>query len=266
MEISGIIHAHSSYSYDGKLSLPELKELTVSRGLGFVCMTEHTDELTKERASEFVKECETLSDSTFRFIPGFEVPFGRAHILMVGMREFFGTYAESLNALRTWTQKAPFVILAHPVRNKFIVDSDLLSEIDALEVWNQQYEGKQVPRSRSLALFRELHKEKPTLVATGGVDLHRGEHMGTPEVTLNVTELTEAQILEKLAMGAFRIHSPYASFFGVLPNPEALEKKHWWRSLFSVIIIVTGKQVNKILAIFGLKFSSSLKQKIRQRI
>lgn len=266
MEIKGIIHAHSSYSYDGELSLTELRELATSRGFQFICMTEHTDELTKEKAEAFVRECDALSDSTFRFIPGFEVPFGRAHVLMVGMREFLGTYAESLNALRAWTMRAPFVILAHPVRNQFLVDNDLLSEIDALEVWNQQYEGKQVPRSRSLALFHALHAKKPTLVATGGVDLHRREHMGTPHVTLNVTELTEAQIFEKLTVGAFRVHSPRASLYGVLPNAEVLQKEHWWRSFCSVAIIVTGKKVNKTLAFFGLRFPSWLKQKIRQKI
>ena len=81
MEVKGILHCHSTYSYDAKLSLPELKKLLQKKGLSFACMTEHTDELTKERAVAFVEECRSLSDGSFIFIPGFEVPYKHAHIL-----------------------------------------------------------------------------------------------------------------------------------------------------------------------------------------
>ncbi len=285
MEIRGILHCHSTYSYDAKLSLRELKDLCVQNGVGFVCMTEHVDEMTGESASEFVRECEALSDATFCFIPGFEVPYkvnaeGRegalgyrvegskehAHILMVGMREFLGNYAPNIDALKKWTEKASFVVLAHPVRNQFIVDSGMLHEIDALEVWNQQYEGKRVPRTRSLALLSELRAQKSLLLATGGVDLHRTEHMGSPLVTMEVDTLSESTILEKLQKGAYIVSSPQSTFLGTLPNIQELIKKHRFESALSVLVIVLGKFVNKVLATFGLKLPKSLKQIIRKRL
>lgn len=266
MEIKGIVHTHSCYSYDAKLTLSELRTLCRSRGLQFACMTEHTDELTKERAAEFVSECDRLSDDEFRFIPGFEVPYGRAHILMIGMRAWYGVYAQTIEALQRWTSEALFVVLAHPVRNHFCVSNELLHEIDALEVWNQQYEGKRVPRIQSLRLFESLRKTKPTLVATGGIDFHRAEHFGAPLVTLDVDSLTEANIIQKLQTGAFTVSSDRALIYGSLPDTHERIRMYRWESHFSVVTILMGKLVNKILATFGLSFPASLKHLIRRKI
>ncbi len=266
MQLTGIIHAHSTYSYDAKLSLSELRDACITRGIQFVCMTEHVDELTKERAAAFVKECESLSDDRFRFIPGFEVPYRRAHILMIGCRSFFKNYAPTMAELTPWVEATSFVVLAHPVRNDFDVDDGLLGAIDALEVWNQQYEGKRVPRTRSLQLLKELRQKKEFLFAIGGVDLHRTEHFGAPLVTLDVHELTESAILEKLKTGAFVVSSSQATFFGTIPNVEELIQKHRFECNLSVSIIVLGKFVNKVLAGLGLSFPKSLKQLVRRRL
>lgn len=271
-EVKGIIHCHSTYSYDAKLTLHELKELCQRNGVSFVCMTEHTDELTPERAEEFIKECDALSDSTFLFIPGFEVPYlikgshDHAHVLMIGTRTYHEQYAPTIEVLKHWTTDALFVILAHPVRNQFLVDDGLLQEIDALEVWNQQYEGKRVPRTRSLALFETLRKIKPELRATGGVDFHRKEHMGGPLVSLTLESLTETGVIEKLNEGAYNFSSEQALVYGTLPNVGELIKKHRFESLVSVSIIVLGKFVNKTLATFGLKLPKSLKERIRKQL
>ncbi len=272
MEVTGILHSHSTYSYDAKLTLRELKELFVSKGLRFVCMTEHTDEMTPESAAAFVNECKELSDAEFLFIPGFEVPYHvegtkeHAHILMIGMRSFYERYAATLSTLLPWTREAKFVVLAHPVRNHFEVDTGLLANIHALEVWNQQYEGKRVPRTRSLKLFEFLKEKKTSLVATGGVDFHRTEHFGSPLVTLHVDSVTEDAVIEKLKGGAFTVHSGRVRFFGTLPNAEELIKKHRFESAFSVLIIVLGKFVNTVLASLGLSFPKAFKQMIRRHL
>lgn len=270
-EITGILHAHSTYSYDGKMSLTDLRALCISRGVKFVCMTEHADEMTYDSARAFVRECDTLSDTTFKFIPGFEVDYDLqgegnryAHILMIGCREFFKNRAPDPVSLREWTDHTPFVVLAHPVRNDFEVDEVLIEEMDALEVWNQQYEGKRVPRTRSLALLHDLRKTKPLLVATGGVDFHRVEHFGTPRVTLAPDTFTEGAIIEKLLTGAFTVHSERTQFFGSLPNVTTYMEQNRIESSFSVGIIEAGKWVNKTLAEYHLSLPKWLKQLVRR--
>lgn len=266
MEIRGILHCHSTYSYDAKLSLSELKELFVKQGLSFVCMTEHTNVMKVEEAEAFVVECERLSDENFLFIPGFEVPYHRAHVLMIGARNFCGNFTRTEEELATWAESAQFVVLAHPVRNKFLVQDELLKHIDALEVWNQQYEGKRVPRPRSLLLFKTLREKKLELVATGGVDFHRGEHLGAPVTTLSVTSLTEGEIMEKLRVGAYTISSNRALVYGTLPDADTLMRKFRFESALSVAVIVVGKAVNKTLKSFGLSLPPFLKNIIRKRI
>lgn len=266
MEVKGILHCHSNYSYDADLTLGELKRLCIKQGLSFVCLTEHTDEMTEGDFVDFLEECDRLTDESFCFVPGFEVPYKQAHILMVGQRNFHMRYAKDLQSLQMWTKDAPFVVLAHPVRNKFEVEDGLLEQIDAVEVWNQQYEGKLVPRTRSLELYRTLKILKPELIATGGVDLHRKEHMGTPTITLDISTLTENNIIEKLKTGAFAVSSTHARFYGTLPDVDEIKQKYWVKSLISVFVIVLGKFVNKLLATFGLRLPSWLKQLIRRRV
>ncbi|HEX4799407.1 MAG TPA: PHP domain-containing protein [Candidatus Paceibacterota bacterium] len=266
MEIRGIIHAHSNYSYDAKLSLVRLREEYIRAGLRFACMTEHTDAMSVESARSFVRECELLSDEQFIFIPGFEVPYKRAHVLMIGQRIFFDAYAPTIEVLRRWTKECPMVILAHPVRNHFEVDEGLLSEIDALEVWNQQYEGKRVPRTRSLRLFKTLREKKIELLATGGVDFHRREHLGAPFVTCEVAILNESQIIEQLRKGAYTISSAHTSFEGTLTNIDAMVRAHRGESAVSVSIIMLGKWVNKICATFGFSLPKSWKRMIRRTL
>lgn len=266
MEIKVLIHCHSKYSYDAKMSLAELKELCKVNGVQVVCMTEHTNQMTSEQAKLFVEECERLSDESFLFIPGFEVPYKRAHVLMIGARNFCGNFAQTGAELALWGEVAQFVILAHPVRNNFDVDATLLAHIDALEVWNQQYEGKQVPRTQSLKLYADLKKKKEGLVAAGGVDFHRREHFGAPLVHLNIETFTEAAIIEKLKIGACTIVSEHAVVYGTLPNSTELIQKYRIQSFFSVTVIVLGKWVNKLLAVAGISLPKWLKQLVRQRV
>ncbi len=266
MEIKGILHCHSTYSYDAKLSLRELKDLFKAEGMHFVCMTEHTDRMTSERADAFVKECEALSDVTFRLIPGFEVPYKGTHVLMIGARNFCGNFARSGEELATWAREAKFIVLAHPVRNGFNVDATLLAHLDGLEVWNQQYEGKRVPRTRSIKLFRDLKTKKPELVATGGLDLHRKEHIGTPIVTMDVASLTEDNIIEKLRTGACTISSDRAHIYGTLPNTNEIIKKYFLESAFSVAVIVLGKAVSRVCASLGITLPAWLRRGVRSRL
>ena len=279
MELTGILHAHSKYSYDAKLTLSEIRDICLKNNVQFVCMTEHVDELIEDEARDFVDECARFSDQEFLFIPGFEVPYkvntgdrgdalgnNHAHILMIGKRSFHGNYAPNIETLAKWAEGAGFVILAHPVRNQFLVDDGLLGLIDALEVWNQQYEGKRVPRTRSLELLEELRSRKHGLLAIGGVDFHRTEHFGTPLITLSVGTFSELAILEKLNIGAYTVSSPQATFFGTIPNIAELQKKYRLQSALSVVVIVFGKFVNKRLAQFDIKLPKWMKEIVRKKI
>jgi predicted metal-dependent phosphoesterase TrpH len=265
MIYTGIIHAHSSYSYDGKLTLRELKELLIAKGMRFACLSEHTDKLTPEAAEAFVAECRALSDEQFVFVPGFEVPYRHAHVLMFGTTTFVSNFADETQ-LRAWSADASFVVLAHPQRNRFIVDAVMAEVLDGVEVWNQQYDGKKVPRLRSLKLLETLREKKPELVATGGLDFHRVEHFGTPAMFLDLSELTEEKILSALKLGSFTFGSATVRVPGVGQWHQGKTVTFMIESIASTTFIWAGKKVNAWLAVFGLKVPKSLKEKIRAKI
>jgi hypothetical protein len=265
MEIKGVIHVHSTYSYDGKESLQELKDFLLSKEITFCCLTEHTDHMTVEQAQMFVQECRSLSGSQFVFIPGFEVPYKDTHILFIGNELLLGQHADESD-LPEWKKRSALTILAHPVRNKYIVDAALRNVIDGVEIWNQQYDGKRVPRTKAAELLRELQTQNQSLIATGGLDFHRKEHFGAPFLTLEVTHITTDAILEALKNHTFVFGTPK-----IRVAPTGLWKGsgsvvHNVLSFVSIAVINAGKFLNKLFAHFGISFPKGLKHFIRSRI
>lgn len=265
MHYKGVIHMHSTHSYDGKMSLSELKQLLMSQGISFACMTEHTDTLTPEKAQAFVSECRDLSDDQFVFVPGFEVPYQNAHILHIGATECISQTAD-VEQLKQWREVTPFVVLAHPVRNKFAVDQAMLDVIDGIEVWNQQYEGKKVPRVRSLKLLQALETKKVGLLATGGLDLHRKEHYGAPVTTLVAEALSTEKIIQALQTGAYTFGNEQVVLASFGTFKVGTKNAIVVPSALSVGIIVFGKTVNKVLAMCGISLPKALREKIRSRV
>lgn len=269
MKITGVAHVHSTYSYDGKLTLTELRDLFVSKGLSFCLMSEHTDKLTREEAIQFVQECKALTTSSFVFIPGFEVPYTsqktreHAHVLMYGTAVFLSQYADA-DILKNWSEHAALTVLAHPVRNNFKLDEVMEEVIDGVEIWNQQYDGKLVPRTCAVKLL-EVQKEKnKNLLATGGLDFHRSEHMGTPVLSLEVGTLTESEIIRTLQSGAFTFGSSTCSVSssGLWKGKGSITG--FLVSLFSTVTIASGKYVNVILVRLGIKLPKCIAKAIRK--
>jgi hypothetical protein len=265
MKIKGVIHVHSTYSYDGKESLQSLRDFLTKKDIAFCCLTEHTDQMTLEQAQLFVQECKMLSTSQFVFIPGFEVPYGKAHMLLLGTEVFLGQNADA-QMLKTWSNASALTILAHPVRNAFIVDEIMEQILDGIEIWNQQYEGKLVPRFRSKKLLRKLQEKSPTLLAMGGLDFHRVEHFGSPLYTLELDHLTQDTVLRALKEGrySFGTNGLDVSATGLWKGDSSFT--HKTLSIFSISVIVLGKKMNAFLALLGIKPPKGLKRFIRSRV
>ncbi len=263
MIFKGLIHAHSTFSYDGKLTLPELKAACLKRGLSFVCLTEHTDQMTEAVGQAFLAACREYSDESFVFVPGFEVPYKDAHVLHIGTTTFLGTEATTTAELEAWRAVAPLVVLAHPVRNRFMLDDALQNCLDGVEVWNQQYEGKSVPRPKSVALLASLRTHKPQL-AFGGADLHRADHFGAPYTYLELEALSEAAIMTALKTGAYHFGHEARTIQSLeVWQPTCRERV---LSHLSIFIITAGKRVNALLATLGLRLPKGLVRAVRQRV
>jgi len=265
MRLTGVLHMHSTHSYDGKVSLATLKELLMAEGISFACMSEHTDELTPEGADAFVAECAALSDTQFCFIPGFEVPYKDAHILMLGCTEFYGQVADAAQ-LRAWREAAQLTLLAHPVRNRFLLDEPMRDVIDGVEIWNQQYDGKRAPRQRAYDLLAKLRTERTGLIATGGLDLHRPEHLTFPRVTLEASSCTQSALMKELQRGRFTFGNTHYTVPAKGEWARAGTLSVRMQSACSICVIGLGKRMNRALAALGLSFPKWLTRAIRSRV
>ncbi len=258
---TGYLHMHSTHSYDGTVPLTELIAVLRAHGHSFVCMSEHTDSLNAESAAAFVAECRALSTSDFVVVPGFEVPYGRAHRLALGATSFPSASISTDAELAAWRAAAPVFVLAHPVRNHFTLPAGVVAALDGVEVWNQQYDGKLRPRTRSLARAGEL---AAGTLRTGGLDFHKNEHLGSPVVSLELETLTEAAVLTALKKGS----GTFGSAALTLPligtwQPRLVDRL---LSMFSIAVIKFGKSVNRILKRLGFKLPRRLRESIRARI
>ncbi|MFA6099424.1 MAG: PHP domain-containing protein [Patescibacteria group bacterium] len=262
-QIRGYLHLHSSHSYDSKLTLAEIKEKSLALGMSFAAMTEHTDVLTPKDVQSAANECRAQSDSNFIFIPGFELPYKKYHILIIGASDI-RLDLPPLEAIKVAKQQGAWIVLAHPHRNHYQIDPELMVLLDGIEIWNQQYDGKHYPRIQALELFEKSLIQKTSLLATAGLDLHRMSHLGTPYLELSSAELSERSLLEALKAGNYEIKGKKLK---LLPHPQLAGFKRFSLNIFSRLscgLIRMGKVTGKWLRQHNLAMPSRFKETVRR--
>jgi hypothetical protein len=170
----GVVHVHSTYSHDGRDSLAELRAFALARGLRFVGLTDHAEDLDAARFEELRDECGRLSDDAVRLLPGLEFRFDGfpgVHLLALGLdrwirprtfEEFFASASEA----------ADLTIAAHPLLYRWRLPDVVAQRIDAIEVWNTGYNTRYLPDPRAIRLLERVRKGRPDVVAIAGLDQH----------------------------------------------------------------------------------------------
>ena len=199
----GIVHVHSDYSHDGFDSLERLRHLALERGIGFVCLTDHAEDLDAESFPGYQRHCERLSDASVRMIAGLEFRFAGyrgLHLLALGLRE----WVEPATPEAFLSQAAPragFTIMAHPVYPDYRAPDSVLEGIDAIEVWNAAYNTRYLPDPKAIAMVREGRRRRPELLGTAGLDQHDGSN--DREVRILLDAGNEHDPLAALRWGRF---------------------------------------------------------------
>lgn len=207
----GVIHMHSSYSHDGRDSLRQLRSWAIERGIGFVGMTDHAEDFDRAVFARFQGECASLSDEQVRLLPGLEwrfTGFPGLHLLGLGLAQWVApaTPGEFLAAMRG---NASLTIVAHPVLPRYQVPDEVLEEIDAIEVWNANYNTRYLPDPEAIRLYHTARRRAPRLVATAGLDQHDCRNDRDLRVVL---EQVEGEPLAALRAGRFRNRGRWLTF------------------------------------------------------
>lgn len=208
----GLLHVHSTYSYDGKLSISEIAAFARRRRYDFVAMTEHSDTLTPERVSDLVEECNQASDRSFLMIPGIEFTCeDNLHLIGLGVTEYTPC-RDPLTVSNFIRERGGVAVIAHPIRYQYQIPLPLACRVHGIEVWNGAYDSRFLPNHRSLILLKRLRQHNASLLAYGGQDLHAIVPRFHVAVQVRCMSLTPDLVLRALDRGRFRISN---SLFGL---------------------------------------------------
>jgi hypothetical protein len=217
--VEGIFHIHSHYSYDGRISLVQLKTGCLQRGLRFALLTEHVRGFNEDKFNHFVSECRRLSDDRVLLLPGLEFDFveqNNLHVLMVGLKVLpEGKTADQIVA--SANKQGALSVVAHPVRNNHHIPDNIADIIDGIELWNAAYNSRYLPDEKAIALLRQLRKSNRRLIGLGGLDLHGPEGFRGLRIRLKGGFEDGADLLSLIRNGNFTIRG---TFLALRPVPK----------------------------------------------
>ncbi|HET7585753.1 MAG TPA: PHP domain-containing protein [Gemmatimonadaceae bacterium] len=202
MTRTGVLHVHSNYSHDGRDTLEELRDAALRRGIQFVALTDHAEDLDASRFEEFRRECAALSGERVALIPGLEFRFAGytgLHLLALGLRQWIAP-ASPAAFIAGAREAAQFTIVAHPVLAGYRIPPEVLDGIDAIEVWNAAYNTRYLPDPRAVRILHALRERRPEVVGTVGLDQHDSRNDRETRV---MVATDSADVLAELKAGRF---------------------------------------------------------------
>ena len=194
-----LAHAHSTWSYDGRLTLEDWRGLAIAHGIGVVLLAEHEETgWTRQKYAEYVTACSEASTGGVRLVPGVEFNQDGFHVLAYGVREWPQRPSDARTLAAAVHEQGAALYLAHPSRYRWQYPAALLAAIDGVEVWNSSWvcDGTLGPHPKTLALAR-------TRLHIVGQDVHKVKHLSGL-----VIETASGDVLADLRAGRFdvRLH------------------------------------------------------------
>jgi len=169
------LHIHSTYSRDGESDIQTILNVAQMRGLNAIAITDHDEVLG---AQEAVHLARTLTPDLL-IIPGIEVSTREGHLLVLGVTEVIEKDLPARTTIKQVHEMNGFVIAPHPFhRYRHGVarrDSQILLEVDAIEVFNSRYIVGTIGSDNNRA---HRFAEKHHIPKVAGSDAHQARYIG----------------------------------------------------------------------------------------
>lgn len=241
-----LAHAHTTYSADGELTVPELADLARRRGFDAVLLSDHFEHLTAESFGRLVAECRSVRSCLM--VPGYERSWRGYHVLALGVLQWFDDPTPAGWAARV-KQAGGFVAIAHPGRYRHDIPPDLLEVCDAVEVWNSKrgYDGPVGPHPAALRLLGA--GRRPIC----GQDLHGVRHASNVALETHGSTADPQCILDDLRQGRYLMTNGVYALDGEMSR-SARSALTLFHAIRTPAIAVAGKVLKLVrLARRGLK-------------
>ena len=208
---TGIIHVHTAYSHDGRDSIADLASWARERGIAFVAITDHAEDLDEQRWMSLVDECRMHSGDDLTLFPGLEFRFDGfpgLHLLACGLRRWI-TPATPVEFIADAEGVCDLTVGAHPGIWRRACPTDVLKALNAVEVWNGGYNTRYLPDPIAMEMVQDLQKMGSGTVATVGPDQH--DRRNDKELRI-VVRSAAAQALTAIREGRFKNHGKTMAF------------------------------------------------------
>lgn len=209
------IHAHSEWSYDGRLRLRTLARVLAALGYRGVLMSEHDRGFDEDRWAAYQEACTRASSARFLVIPGIEYSSAdnRIHVPAWGDLPFLGEGLDTTALLGAVNELGGAAVFAHPSRHEAwkTFRQEWSRHLLGVEIWNVKQDGY-APSADGIELWRQ----HPALMPFASLDFHTGRQIFplALEIWLNGT-LTRASVesaLREKACRSLAFRSPVESF------------------------------------------------------
>lgn len=202
---------HTVLSHDGKMTLEELVSFLKGKGYDYIAITEHSYDIDNESMKRLVEDAAELSSDDFLIIPGIEFRcHGWVDIIGYGVVQKCDS-EDPVEVINHIHNHGGVAVFAHPNVRDYPIDNHWVAILDGCEIWNVSNEGKHLPQSGGVKMFRRLARANGSLLAFTGLDLHRTESYWDLSAETYVAERSREGVLEALKTGEFRSVSPLFS-------------------------------------------------------
>jgi predicted metal-dependent phosphoesterase TrpH len=181
------LHIHSNHSSDSSLTVDEILQQAVKKGLDGIAICDHN---TVEGSLLGIKRVRELH-LPLVVLPGMEVSTTEGHLLVLGIRENIPQNLSYLKTISIVRQKGGVVIAAHPFKRGGIGNG--ARDADAVETFNSRCIFSENTRAREMA----KEHGKPEV---GGSDSHLLSTIGLAYTDIEA-EPDERSILSAIREG-----------------------------------------------------------------
>jgi len=261
--LKGALHVHSTYS-DGEFGLAELREIFLSEGCSFVCMSDHAEYFDEVSIQTYLAELRRLSDQQFCFVRGLEYRCDQGmHILGYGASRL-ATTTDPEAIFRHIETQAAISVIAHPKDEHFPWIESFKTLPQGIETWNSKYDGRYAPRPRTFELLQRLRHRAPAMHAFYGQDLHWKKQFRGLRIVIESDTPEPEGILAALTAGKYHAEKDAIQLpsSGILLEPLLAEfDRVHTRSDNTRQFLKRGKQMLERL---GIRVPAALKAQVRR--
>jgi len=257
-KVKGVSHIHSTYSYDGRLTLRELKKFFLKRGFQFLLLTEHIEKLDRKKIDSLIKECTNLSDENFVFVPGIEID--KYKLIILGIRKAI-EFRSPEEFIEKIIKQRPLFVLAHPILIKKEIPEKYSNLVEGCEIWNLKYDSPIIPRTSSLNLIKKLNMTKKVFGILG-LDFHEREDFHDASINMAIKNFTAKEIVKKIKAGKFMLKKKNLPV-EIRTDFKFLKTSDLFRSTILSLIFDVSFKIHEILHKDNIPVPENIKLKLK---